>query len=89
MYLAAATFYGQLSAFDDTNGYAGSPPVKYLKALFTDYLAPYCIFIECDISTLPLVINHESRPYIQCHFIFCKPSHRADTVLSSSNTWGD
>jgi hypothetical protein len=60
MYLAAANFYGQpvttqFSAFDDPNGYAGSvPSVKYLKAMFTDFIAAVRIFIERDIATLPL-----------------------------------
>lgn len=60
MYLAAANSYGQpvttpFSAFDDPNGYAGSPPsVKYLKAMFTDYISAVRIFIERDIATLPL-----------------------------------
>ena len=62
IYLAAADFYGQrevtpFSAFDDRNGYAGSPPsVKYLKAMFTDNLTAHRIFLERDISTLPLGI---------------------------------
>ncbi|KAJ7892557.1 hypothetical protein B0H14DRAFT_2560268 [Mycena olivaceomarginata] len=44
MYTAAANFYGQVglkqySAFDDSNGYAGSPPsIPYLKGLFTNPL---------------------------------------------------
>ncbi|KAJ7914555.1 hypothetical protein B0H13DRAFT_2270697 [Mycena leptocephala] len=60
MYLAAANFYGQpvttpFSAFDDPNGYAGSvPSVKYLKAMFTDFISAVRIFIERDIATLPL-----------------------------------
>ncbi|KAJ7787841.1 hypothetical protein B0H14DRAFT_2628984 [Mycena olivaceomarginata] len=52
MYTAAANFYGQVglkqySAFDDPNGYAGSPPsIPYLKGLFTDR----------DIATKPLTV---------------------------------
>lgn len=60
MYLAAANFYGvqdvtPFSVFDDPEGYAGSPPsVKYLKAMFTDFLSAIRIFIDRYISTLPL-----------------------------------
>ena len=63
MYVAAASFYRlsgvkQYSAFDDPQGYAGSPPsVPYLKALFTDYTTAYRIFIERDIATLPFTIG--------------------------------
>lgn len=62
MYLSAADFYGQsgvqpFSAFDDPKGYAGSPPsVPYLKALFTDYTIAHRIYVEREISTLPLTI---------------------------------
>ncbi|KAJ6490305.1 hypothetical protein C8R47DRAFT_1273319 [Mycena vitilis] len=59
MYLGAAKFYQrtggqQFSAFSDPKGYAGSPPsVPYLKALFTDYMSAYRVYIERDIATLP------------------------------------
>ncbi|KAJ7790501.1 hypothetical protein B0H14DRAFT_2625938 [Mycena olivaceomarginata] len=62
MYLAAANFYGvqdvmPFSVFDDPEGYAGSPPsVKYLKAVFTDFLSAIRIFIDRYTSTLPLDI---------------------------------
>ncbi|KAJ7474233.1 hypothetical protein FB451DRAFT_1398222 [Mycena latifolia] len=63
MYLAAADFYGQskvksFSAFDDPQGYSGSPPsVSYLKALFTDNVAAYRIYIERYIASLPLTVG--------------------------------
>ncbi|KAJ7638078.1 hypothetical protein B0H17DRAFT_1216895 [Mycena rosella] len=61
MYIAAANFYGgiglkQYSAFDNRNGYAGSPPsVPYLKALFTDIniISAHRIYIERDTGTKP------------------------------------
>ncbi|KAJ6607327.1 hypothetical protein B0H10DRAFT_2072345, partial [Mycena sp. CBHHK59/15] len=62
MYLSAADFYGRtnvqsFSAFDDPQGYAGSPPsVPYLKALFTDNVSAYRIFIERFIASLPLTV---------------------------------
>ncbi|KAJ7847219.1 hypothetical protein B0H14DRAFT_3138560 [Mycena olivaceomarginata] len=62
MYTAAANFYGQVglkqySAFDDPNGYAGSPPsIPYLKGLFTDVISAHRIFIERDIATKPLTV---------------------------------
>jgi hypothetical protein len=62
MYLAAADFYGRTavepySSFDDPKGYAGAPPsVPYMKSLFTNYTTAHRIYIERDISTLPLTI---------------------------------
>ncbi|KAJ7189529.1 hypothetical protein GGX14DRAFT_609136 [Mycena pura] len=62
MYLSAAEFYGRtnvesFSAFDDPQGYAGSPPsVPYLKGLFTDNISAYRIFIERFIASLSLTV---------------------------------
>ncbi|KAJ7673572.1 hypothetical protein B0H14DRAFT_3687689 [Mycena olivaceomarginata] len=71
MYFAAAVFY----AFDDPNGYAGSPPsVQYIKALFTDNLTAHRIYIERDIATLPLTV--------------AKADHTFD-VLSQAHGWNE
>ncbi|KAJ7762431.1 hypothetical protein B0H14DRAFT_3165638 [Mycena olivaceomarginata] len=62
MYLSATEFYGRtnmksFSAFDDPQGYAGSPPsVPYLKGLFTDNVSAYRIFIERFIASLSLTV---------------------------------
>ncbi|KAJ7695629.1 hypothetical protein B0H17DRAFT_1198415 [Mycena rosella] len=62
MYLATVIYYGQrgckqFSKFDDRQGYAGSlPSVGYLKGLFTDFVTAHHIYIERDISSLPLTI---------------------------------
>ncbi|KAJ6557976.1 hypothetical protein B0H19DRAFT_1291330 [Mycena capillaripes] len=62
MYVAAADFYRQsgvqqFSAFNDPRGYAGSPPsTPYTKAMFTDFMAAYRIYIERDIATGPLTV---------------------------------
>ncbi|KAJ7734018.1 hypothetical protein DFH07DRAFT_944774 [Mycena maculata] len=75
MYLAAAEFYGQhgvksYSAFNDPMGYSGSPPsVKYLKALFTDYLTAHRIFIERDIGTLPAEIIKGDHTFDSLAFV--------------------
>ncbi|KAJ7797062.1 hypothetical protein B0H14DRAFT_3887296 [Mycena olivaceomarginata] len=63
MYLAAAEFYGQsevppFSAFNDRNGYAGSPPsTPYLKALFTDYVSAHRIYAERDTASRTCTIG--------------------------------
>ncbi|KAJ7806946.1 hypothetical protein B0H14DRAFT_2610116 [Mycena olivaceomarginata] len=63
MYLAAAEFYSQsevppFSAFNDRNGYAGSPPsTPYLKALFTDYVSAHCIYAERDTASRTCTIG--------------------------------
>jgi hypothetical protein len=75
MYVAAANFYRQCgvkqySAFDDPEGYAGSPPsVPYLKALFTDYISAYRIYIERDIGTLPLTVMKADHTFDVSHFL--------------------
>ncbi|KAK7002064.1 hypothetical protein R3P38DRAFT_2356625, partial [Favolaschia claudopus] len=62
IYTAAANSYGQtglscFSAFDDPNGYAGSPPsAPSLKGLFTDVILAHRIYIERDTATKPLTI---------------------------------
>lgn len=76
MYTAAANFYGQVgvpqySAFDDRNGYAGSPPsVPYLKALFTDIISALRIFMERDTATKPCDIAKGDHTFDVSYFIF-------------------
>jgi hypothetical protein len=75
MYLAAAEFYGQskvmpFSAFDDPNGFAGSPPsVPYMKALFTDYTTAHRIYIERDSASKPATIIKADHTF-DVSFIF-------------------
>ncbi|KAJ7929791.1 hypothetical protein B0H13DRAFT_2537803 [Mycena leptocephala] len=69
MYTATANFYGQVglqqySAFDDRNGYAGSPPsVPYLKALFTDIISAHRIYIERDTASKPCDIGTSDHTF--------------------------
>lgn len=77
MYTAAANFYGQVglkqySAFDDPNGYAGSPPsIPYLKGLFTDVISAHRIFIERDIATKPLTVAKADHTFDVSQTIIC------------------
>lgn len=96
MYLAAADFYGQhgvkpFSAFSDPNGYAGTPPsVKYLKALFTDNLTAHRIFIERDISTLPLGVAKTDHTFdVRLPLISMGCMILMRNLNSSSNTWAE
>jgi hypothetical protein len=77
MYLSATEFYGRtnmksFSAFDDPQGYAGSPPsVPYLKGLFTDNVSAYRIFIERFIASLSLTVaagDHTFQVSLACRY---------------------
>ncbi|KAJ7707928.1 hypothetical protein B0H16DRAFT_1824162 [Mycena metata] len=75
MYLAAVIFYGQrgckqFSSFEDRQGYAGSPPsVGYVKGLFTDFVSAHRIYIERDISSLPLTIAKADHTFHYLKYI--------------------
>ncbi|KAJ7852387.1 hypothetical protein B0H14DRAFT_3137162 [Mycena olivaceomarginata] len=88
MYLAAAEFYGQsevppFSAFNDRNGYAGSPPsTPYLKALFTDYVSAHRIYAERDTASRTCTIGmgdhtfQVSAPIVLCTTNFLQSSFK-------------
>ncbi|KAJ7669623.1 hypothetical protein B0H14DRAFT_3692282 [Mycena olivaceomarginata] len=64
------TLRGRYSAFGDPAGYAGSPPsVPFLKALFTDYMSAYRIYIERDIGTLPGTVLKQDHTFDFLKFI--------------------
>lgn len=94
MYFAAAVFYGQrgvtpFSAFDDPNGYAGSPPsVQYIKALFTDNLTAHRIYIERDIATLPLTVAKADHTFdVRNLNLLCYGFCLIQFLSSFSSTW--
>ncbi|KAJ6607094.1 hypothetical protein B0H10DRAFT_565566 [Mycena sp. CBHHK59/15] len=89
MYLAAAIFYGQrgckpFSQFDDHQGWAGSPPsTPYLKAMFTDFMAAHCIYIERYLGTLPLTVAKADHTF---DFLKYMSSLKGERIFTAAYT---